>query len=60
MDIKSKVKVYTAIKTDVLHDADLLGVECLFPCLLAVGVTGGVGVGAEPTKGSCQTMTLAK
>ena len=42
------MKVSTAIKTD-LHDADLLGVECLFPCLLAVGVTGGVGVGAEPT-----------
>ena len=48
MNIKSKMKVSTAIKTD-LHDADLLGVECLFPCLLAAGVTGGVGVGAEPT-----------
>ena len=45
------MKVATAIKTDIL-DADLLGVECLTPCLLACGVTGGVGVDAEPTKGS--------
>ena len=58
MAIKSKLKVPTAIKIHILYDADLLGVECLFACLLAVGVTGGVAVGAEPRKGSCQTMTL--